>query len=88
MDTPLPHLNPTDPRSILAHIDIIGMSLARCAQQIPELREYPPFAAAGIMLAQLHSDMANANDIKLDIRDSISLFETGKTSAEFIIDNL
>ena len=88
MDTPLPHLNPTDTRSILAHIDIIGMTLAKCSEQVPALREYPPFMAAGIMLAQLHNDMAIANDIDLDIRDSISLFETGKTSAELIIDNL
>ena len=84
----IPHLNPSDPRSLLAFIDITGILLTKVAADKKELQDNPSFVAAMITLSEIHEAMTKHHEIRLDLRDSLSIISTGKTSAELMIDSL
>jgi hypothetical protein len=84
----IPHLNAGDPRSLIAFIDITGILLTRFIKENPSLEMNPSFMAAMVTLMEIHGAMVEHHDIRLDIRDSMSIISTGKTSAELLIDSL
>jgi len=84
----IPHLNPSDPRSLIAFIDITGILLTKFMEENSTIKTNPQFMAAMITLSEIHDSLSEHHGIRLDTRDSLSIISTGKTSAELMIDSL
>ena len=90
----LPHLNVIDPKSLTAHIDVVGYSLSAAIHDIRiNNEEVTDFARVQLlssvyMLEAIVNRLMQAHNLELHTNDSLSILTSGKTSAERIIETL